>query len=154
QDCWRLGVVLTLHAIWKWRSRCRDPVEDMSAHRAMALLSGRLAKGYLTLRERALGSPAAPHIHQAARLAHAVLTAGGDTTPEYAAGALETSRFLLFFDGGSRGNPGPGGLGSVIIRIGGRDLSPVVMWMASVSYAAHSTTNNVAEYWGLLLGLR
>ncbi|KAF1316945.1 reverse transcriptase, partial [Globisporangium splendens] len=45
--------------------------------------------------------------------------------------------YLLFFDGGSRGNPGPGGTGSIIH-----------------GYSRKDTTNNFAEYWGLIHGLR
>jgi multidrug efflux pump len=60
------------------------------------------------------------------------------------------TRYLLFFDGGSRGNPGPGGSGSVMIRLGG---TPQLVWAASMSYAQRTTTNNFAEYQGLCTGL-
>jgi ribonuclease HI len=61
-----------------------------------------------------------------------------------------TTRYLLFFDGGSRGNPGPGGSGSIIIRLGG---PPQLHWVASMSFAQRTTTNNFAEYQGLCTGL-
>lgn len=54
--------------------------------------------------------------------------------------------FCLHFDGGSRGNPGPSGCGAVITT---RDS---MIW--SGSQFLGSTTNNVAEYSGLLLGLQ
>jgi len=62
-------------------------------------------------------------------------------------------RYLLFFDGGSRGNPGPGGAGAVVARLA-MDGGPFqLVWAGSMSYAARSTTNNVAENLGLLAGL-
>jgi ribonuclease HI len=58
--------------------------------------------------------------------------------------------YLLFFDGGSRGNPGPGGSGAVIVRLG---EEPELVWAGSMSYARDTTTNNFAEYQGLCTGL-
>jgi ribonuclease HI len=71
-----------------------------------------------------------------------------DTVPRI---QLTTDRFLLFFDGGSRGNPGPGGSGSVIVRA--RDSFEII-WMASMSFAGRTTTNNFAEFQGLCTGLQ
>ncbi|POM78297.1 Hypothetical protein PHPALM_4187 [Phytophthora palmivora] len=62
--------------------------------------------------------------------------------------------YLLFFDGGSRGNPGPGGSGSIILRSGANNAGFTVCWLAQKSYASKTTTNNVAENMGLLTGLR
>lgn len=56
------------------------------------------------------------------------------------------SEYLLFFDGGSRGNTGPGGLGSVIFRVCIADHAAELFWAASMSYGHRSTTNNTAEY--------
>uniref|UniRef100_A0AAV1VHX9 RNase H type-1 domain-containing protein n=1 Tax=Peronospora matthiolae TaxID=2874970 RepID=A0AAV1VHX9_9STRA len=59
-----------------------------------------------------------------------------------------------FLDGGARGNPGPGGAGSTI-AVGGLVTKPLfIKWVGSVSLAVAATTNNVAEYKGLLYGLR
>jgi ribonuclease HI len=58
--------------------------------------------------------------------------------------------YLLFFDGGSRGNPGPGGSGAVVVCLGHR---PELVWVAAMSYARPTTTNNYAEYQGLCTGL-
>jgi ribonuclease HI len=55
------------------------------------------------------------------------------------------SAFTLQFDGASRGNPGPGGCGALLLRGG----SPY--WRGSK--ALGWCTNNEAEYAGLLLGL-
>ena len=61
---------------------------------------------------------------------------------------------VLFFDGGARGNPGPGGAGAIIVTRADTPERPHVRWMCSVFLARSSTTNNVAEYKALLFGLR
>ena len=47
---------------------------------------------------------------------------------------------MLVFDGGIRGNPGPGVSGSFIVYVGSDAILPRIHCMASVSYAARSTT--------------
>ncbi|MFD7403490.1 bifunctional RNase H/acid phosphatase [Streptomyces sp. NPDC059866] len=56
--------------------------------------------------------------------------------------------FIVEADGGSRGNPGPAGYGAVVIDAAtGRTLAEAAEYLGT-------TTNNVAEYRGLLAGLR
>jgi probable phosphoglycerate mutase len=59
-----------------------------------------------------------------------------------------TRRLLVEADGGSRGNPGPAGYGSVV-----RDAHTGEV-LAELSAALGRATNNVAEYAGLIAGLR
>jgi probable phosphoglycerate mutase len=54
---------------------------------------------------------------------------------------------VLHFDGGSRGNPGPAAYGFVLDRPGGEQL-------AEGGEAIGVATNNVAEYRGLIEGMR
>src|SRR5437763_7374547 len=54
--------------------------------------------------------------------------------------------FTLEFDGGSRGNPGPAGIG-VVVRAG--DGTPVVTLGRCIGRA----TNNVAEYTALITAM-
>lgn len=56
---------------------------------------------------------------------------------------------LVYFDGGSRGNPGPSGIGAVVLDPAADP--PTVL--ATVSEHIGSTTNNVAEYRALIAGL-
>jgi len=56
-------------------------------------------------------------------------------------------RLIIYFDGASRGNPGRAGAGIWITDGEGRKVSEVSQ------YLGHKT-NNQAEYWALLLGLR
>lgn len=53
----------------------------------------------------------------------------------------------LFTDGGARGNPGPAGIGAVLQSPDGKPL-------AELARGIGWTTNNVAEYRGLIEGLR
>jgi ribonuclease HI len=53
----------------------------------------------------------------------------------------------LYFDGCSKGNPGPSGSGALI-----KNEKDICVWSAS-EYIGN-TTNNVAEYKGLILGLK
>ncbi len=55
---------------------------------------------------------------------------------------------VIFADGGSRGNPGPSGCGAVIKA--GTESGEI---LANISQFVGITTNNVAEYTGLLIGL-
>ena len=55
--------------------------------------------------------------------------------------------YVLEADGGSRGNPGPAAYGTVILDADTSDL------VAEFAGYLGETTNNVAEYTGLLIGL-
>ncbi len=67
---------------------------------------------------------------------------------ELAAKAAERPpRVRLFTDGAARGNPGPAGAGAVIV-------SPAGHIMAKLGKFLGESTNNVAEYTGLVLGLK
>jgi len=64
-----------------------------------------------------------------------------------AAAAERRKRTRLYVDGAARGNPGPAGAGAVI-------LSPDGHVVAKLGKFLGDSTNNVAEYMGLILGLR
>ncbi|MCQ4082152.1 bifunctional RNase H/acid phosphatase [Streptomyces sp. RB6PN25] len=60
----------------------------------------------------------------------------------------ETSELIVEADGGSRGNPGPAGYGAVVIdATTGETLAEMAEYIGTA-------TNNVAEYRGLIAGLR
>lgn len=56
------------------------------------------------------------------------------------------NKFQLFVDGASRGNPGPSGIGVVLKDPSGTKVT-------ESSYYIGKTTNNVAEYIALIIGL-
>jgi len=64
-----------------------------------------------------------------------------------AAAAERRKRTRLYVDGAARGNPGPAGAGAVI-------LSPDGHVVAKLGKFLCDSTNNVAEYMGLILGLK
>lgn len=55
-------------------------------------------------------------------------------------------RARLFTDGGSRGNPGPSGSGAVLFDMDGGVIAEATRYLGI-------TTNNVAEYTAILIGL-
>ena len=66
--------------------------------------------------------------------------------------------YTLYFDGASKGNPGPSGAGAVIYQTE-KPKEPTTLsspskevWSGSI-YVGKNKTNNVAEYNGLILGL-
>jgi ribonuclease HI len=67
---------------------------------------------------------------------------------EVAAVAAEVAkRTRLYTDGAARGNPGPAGAGAVIVNPDGHIVAKVGKFLGD-------STNNVAEYMGLILGLK
>jgi ribonuclease HI len=60
---------------------------------------------------------------------------------------VQVHRIRLYADGAARGNPGPAGAGAVIV-------SPEGHIVAKVGKYLGENTNNVAEYMGLILGLK
>jgi len=61
---------------------------------------------------------------------------------------VQDKKAVIFADGGSRGNPGPAGCGAVIKL--DSDKGEII---AELSKFLGNTTNNVAEYTGLIIGL-
>jgi ribonuclease HI len=56
---------------------------------------------------------------------------------------------LVFFDGGSRGNPGPAAIGALVLDPASEPPTPLV----TISERIGETTNNVAEYRALIAAL-
>jgi len=59
---------------------------------------------------------------------------------------MSTKRLIIYTDGGSRGNPGPGALGVVIEDESGHSIT-------QISRRIGETTNNRAEYLAIIAGL-
>ena len=151
---WKLGVTHILQAIWTRKCRYRDITLDNTIFRAKALLQGILQEGRMTLRDITMETITNEAIQAAAI---AIFTSFADTSlgAEPVLCTLSGTGFcVLFFDGGARGNPGPGGAGAIIVTRADTPERPHVRWMCSVFLARSSTTNNVAEYKALLFGLR
>ena len=150
--CWRLGTALFFHGVWRWRVAYYDPLNNVEAAHHHALLIDRLRQGYRTIQHYLHDGTGTAGARRAAAIMCRALTA--NWAPSTGPPNSTNHRFLLFFDGGSRGNPGPGGSGAVVVRIGASIAEVAISWILSMSYAARTTTNNQAEYSGLLEGLR
>lgn len=59
-------------------------------------------------------------------------------------------KLLIFFDGGSRGNPGIAGAGAFLYTI---PTSTNLSWKIK-KFVGYKNTNNQAEYHGILIGLK
>ena len=59
---------------------------------------------------------------------------------------MKSKTFFLYADGGSRGNPGPAGIGAVILDAKKKKVKEVFKYIGE-------TTNNNAEYNALICGL-
>ncbi|GMF63774.1 unnamed protein product [Phytophthora fragariaefolia] len=75
-------------------------------------------------------------------LKEAIMVTAGAIREAYKSGVVR----IGFFDGGSRGNPGPGGSGSVVIQLGGQAANDSIVWAAAIALGNPGTTNNVAEF--------
>lgn len=69
--------------------------------------------------------------------------------PDRFASPTRRDRVVVHFDGGSRGNPGPAGIGALVTD---PSVQPPAH-LASVSEFIGDATNNVAEYRALIAGL-
>lgn len=59
---------------------------------------------------------------------------------------MKNKKVEIFIDGGARGNPGPAGIGVVILDDGGKKIKDISKYIGEA-------TNNIAEYNALLYGL-
>lgn len=59
---------------------------------------------------------------------------------------MKNKRIVIYVDGGSRGNPGPSGVGVVIHDANAKKIKEISKYIGE-------TTNNIAEYNALLYGL-
>jgi len=59
---------------------------------------------------------------------------------------LKNDKVFLYVDGGSRGNPGPAGIGVLILNARKKKIKEIAKYIGEA-------TNNIAEYSALLVGL-
>jgi ribonuclease HI len=66
----------------------------------------------------------------------------------------DIDKWVLQFDGGSRGNPGLGGSGAVLLALNASSGILTEVWNCYNFLGEKKITNNVAEYSGLLYGVK
>ncbi|KAF1314877.1 reverse transcriptase, partial [Globisporangium splendens] len=151
---WRYMSASLIHAIWcaHLRRMDSDPIKSTSE---MAIMMTRLEAGMRNLTRLAEAQAGDSDGHTVAAVLKAYVDCFLSQTDTIPLTPSDTRGvYLLFFDGGSRGNPGPGGTGSIIVRVHKDSHTASLIWAASMAYSRKDTTNNFAEYWGLIHGLR
>ncbi|KAF1336357.1 reverse transcriptase, partial [Globisporangium splendens] len=151
---WRYMSASLIHAIWcaHLRRMDSDPIESTAE---MAIMMTRLEAGMRNLTRLAEAQAGGSDGHTVAAVLKAYVDCFLSQTDAIPLTPSDTRGvYLLFFDGGSRGNPGPGGTGSIIVRVHKDSHTASLIWAASMAYSRKDTTNNFAEYWGLIHGLR
>ncbi|KAG3043261.1 hypothetical protein PC121_g22662 [Phytophthora cactorum] len=150
QQCWRLGLVTVFQQLWKWRGEYADADPETSQCRFEAILKARLRQNYPIVEASFLMDGAQP----VRRAATSVVNSLSALHTDFVLSIIPKGiTYVLLFDDGSRGNPGPGGSGTVILKIVAGDTAATPVWLTSMSYGAVSTTNNKTENRGLLNGL-
>ncbi|KAF1328523.1 Retroelement pol polyprotein, partial [Globisporangium splendens] len=151
---WRYMSASLIQTIWcaHLRRMDSDPIESTAE---IAIMMTRLEAGMRNLTRLAEAQAGDSDDHTVAAVLKAYVDCFLNQTDAIPLTPNDTRGvYLLFFDGGSRGNPGPGGTGSIIVRVH-KDLHTAsLIWAASMAYSRKDTTNNFAEYWGLIHGLR
>ncbi|KAF1315300.1 reverse transcriptase, partial [Globisporangium splendens] len=151
---WRYMSASLIHAIWcaHLRRMDSDPIKSTAE---MAIMMTRLEAGMRNLARLAEAQAGDSDGHTVAAVLKAYVDCFLSQTDAIPLTPSDTRGvYLLFFDGGSRGNPGPGGTGSIIVRVHKDSHTASLIWAASMAYSRKDTTNNFAEYWGLIHGLR
>ncbi|KAF1336670.1 reverse transcriptase, partial [Globisporangium splendens] len=151
---WRYMSASLIQAIWcaHLRRMDSDPIESTAE---MAIMMTRLEAGMRNLTRLAEAQAGDSDGHTVAAVLKAYVDCFLSQTGTIPLTPSDTRGiYLLFFDGGSRGNPGPGGTGSIIVRVHKDSHTASLIWAASMAYSRKDTTNNFAEYWGLIHGLR
>ena len=158
RELWPFAMSTTLHSIWVERLRRMDEsslTQEVRTPRARTI--------FLQVVMRFRGSLYEPDMVEDGQLFSQVRSALADTLlcsdDSPALYILPIDRnpgvlYLLFFDRESRENPGPGGAGSVIVQLHSQKHAACFMCVSSVDSGSVGTTNNVAEYCGLVHGLR
>lgn len=151
---WRYMCGANLAAIWRQRNQLlNDGGTSITAQQAIS--DAYISKGMVNLQLLMESNARTDEDVMASTVLRGLVNILTHDSPLRVERCLPTDgQFLLFFDGGSRGNPGPGGSGSVLLKINATTREAAIVWVASMAYGHPSTTNNMAEYWGLIHGLR
>ena len=147
---WLAHVTHTLRGLWRWRFTAAAARPTIAGVYFAAHTTATRRLRVYTTALRLGGGPAKADEACCLRVVTTAFARRQLPRPPLAAGLDST--WLLFFDGGSRGNPGAGGAGSVLVQVTATGAR--VVWGCATYLPARTTTNNVAELRGLLDGLR
>lgn len=156
-----LGLVKTAKAATTEASRLKRLAHELAWASKVAAAERRGDMWVQTLKKNEAARQAPAERTAAERKGKGPTASSGKTAPPPSGSPLSSpslptvkprSTYLLRFDGGSRGNPGPSGAGIVLYEEKkGQGLEEV---MADALWLGASGTNNEAEYKGLIAGLQ
>jgi ribonuclease HI len=152
---WRACCATVITVIWRQQvdSVHAQQLQAISRETASAELSTQLTNTYRQLTWSHLPlTPATVHKYLVASTADRQLCEWGVAWSQHDLTA--PTSLVGFFDGGSRGNPGARGAGSVLVSHSASNQEDRIIWACSLSLASTRTTNNQAEFIGLYQLLR
>ena len=144
---WRLHVTLAFQGLWAWRLRavhegCRLGSRFLCAQVQAAL--GRRIKVQLAVASMSRQDSPRRRVTAMALRALGEALSDGALVGRSPAPPPAVDCHVLLFDGGSRGNPGAGGFGVLILRlVPGQPAA--VLWARAGFMPDRATTNNQAE---------
>lgn len=142
---WALGCAITITAILRWN------VDRLREDEQVARTIGEAVEGFRkTIGEALIRYRMALFPHTSASKHKMDVASHWRTVRVLIAPAKTTGPIrVVFFDGGSRGNPGPGGSGSVWVKHYRSTMINTPVRAAATALGRPTTTNNVAEFVGL-----
>jgi hypothetical protein len=148
-EMWAVGVAVMLTAIWRRNVNRLHPEGHKEKGIREAVMVGGAAVNEAYRRYRLGLLPWT--VAKAARLRVAGAIAEQCLLMEEVAEEADRDHLTRvgFFDGGSRGNPGPGGSGSVFVQLTDGNTRATSTWVAVTALSNRAMTNNVAEFVGL-----
>ncbi|KAG1711360.1 hypothetical protein DVH05_008613 [Phytophthora capsici] len=147
---WTMGCATMITALWRWKVAERYPDGNTRPEEVVEIQrTGERMKEVL-LRYRAGLFPLSARSYKKLTVVERIRRQWADVRMTAGSRDRTNERVLLgFFDGGSRGNPGPGGSGSVLVEWEKEEEKYKVVWAAATSLSSRHMTNNVAEFVGL-----
>jgi Reverse transcriptase-like len=144
QDIWQLYVLAVLDSKWAWRvGSFSTPVPHPMVFSARLLQRWRQV--FFALHRTYPLESVEREVLRLITLPNEIHPSVGPTTGD------TNTLTLLFFDGGSRGNPGVSGAGSILVTVADTKIASI-LWVHAAAFD-QPLTNNQAEYHGLINGL-
>lgn len=152
---WAIGCAVIVTGIWRWNVDRVHQEEGPRRTLSDAVSSVKRAVLEAYRRYRLSFFPLTPVTKPKIEVADFILQRWSGDMIRERHGVGDAIERVGFFDGGSRGNPGPGGSGSVIVALEPMTRAARPLWAAATALGRPTTTNNIAEFIGLqrLLGV-
>ncbi|KAG1692212.1 hypothetical protein DVH05_025642 [Phytophthora capsici] len=146
---WNIGSAVTLTAIWRWQvDRLYGRAgTDLTPQAQVSKLRKQITEALERFRLKFL--PVTQSTIRSLTIAEFIMRRLNNPKHHHRVfGEMDRVR-IGFFDGGSRGNPGAGGSGSVMVEVEPSHHDFTLRWAAATALGRKDTTNNVAEFIGL-----